>query len=1414
MFGPIQFAQAWALGLLVFAIAPLALFLWRQSPKIRVRWGAGRYLRQAVEKQKKTSQFYQWLQLALRAASLVLFSVGLSEPMVRFAESVRESAEPAHFIVILDASASMKRVVQRNGQAPRKESCFEFAKRQLGDWVNQQSSDARFSLALSSGEPRPLGVAGQTKDEMLKAIATATCDDGHGNLKASLEWASSLARVSKATPRIVVVTDLQWREWQDLLADEKIAENGPRLTAPIAVVDVGGVEATAVAIDRIELAPQCPAPGETFVARIHVKRGSNAASTSDSLSSFEVDLRLGGEMAGREGVTLGENEDRFVEISATAPQSELFAIEASMATEAPDADDRFFAVARTRRTQSVLVAEGAPGEGDFIVEALTLERGKRFEIERVAAGQLGEWDFNQYDLLILCNVAPLERALADRLEGYVRAGGSVITFGGDQCVSSENGTIEPKFGDWFSGPSDWGSYPVRTIGSNHPVLHAFQGDAAASLEATPLWRYSRIRPPHRSDRAETILATDADDPLLVASTLGRGRLLLCGIRVGLETDESQGSPWSLLATWPSFVPLLRDGLDWAIGGENTLCHIDCGTEGIGLVSIAAVAETTAKPMVFPTIPGERWSEGRQSRWAFRAVDQAGFYRLQSRGEDADGLASFYGIAAVHAPSDESDPTNMDERALPTWAKVLSFDSLLSSTPSGTFALDQYRSLDVLALGLALLALSAEAYVSWKIAKGNRGADSIWFLPCLRLARLVAWVMLLAAMLEWSWTRFATSPVPIVCAIDNSQSMGIADIDGERRVDVAADTLRDLEDASRTASAKIDWRPVWIGGTKGDPPSLREIQLDTTGAESRLGDELADVLAKSASTETGVVVISDGVVTSGRTLEEVAPLFANRSLPVVTILHGDENGPDELRIERVRHETTVFAGDRLTFDADIRGRSKTGQSYDLSLFRDDSLEPLMETPLAPIEKDRVTARLTDRATSVGEHSYRIELRNAQGTISQKLAMVKVIEPKLRVLLIASTPNYEFRYLKNLLERSTRTGPLGTGKLDVWLQDADPRFADEDVSALSRLLSSKEDFASYDVMVLCDADLQRLGSTATQSIRDAVRLGGKSLVFLPGAMNRSSQMTDSISDLVPEWTEQIAMSGETPMMLRSALGRESSWLELADTKAENDLVWESRLAAPLRVFGQRRSPLDALAFFETRRAGQRNESLVLGSLHFRGKGRVWFQGFETYRWRMREGGKYFERYWTQLLRFLAKNAQDASQWELSSVVEPNRNGASVLLRVNAPQGTVGEFNDSLSVSITKQGSAPIRTRLRRTTGPAWVSEVRGLEEGEYEWRVESETLSNFANTFRVEPFAPEMKRLGADSVAMRQLAEMSGGAFLDASQKPDLRNVIDRFVARAPRIAIPLWNPRGPMMATLFLALVLIEWLMRKRAALDA
>ena len=177
-------------------------------------------------------------------------------------------------------------------------------------------------------------------------------------------------------------------------------------------------------------------------------------------------------------------------------------------------------------------------------------------------------------------------------------------------------------------------------------------------------------------------------------------------------------------------------------------------------------------------------------------------------------------------------------------------------------------------------------------------------------------------------------------------------------------------------------------------------------------------------------------------------------------------------------------------------------------------------------------------------------------NQQTAPISIREEKLRVLVIESTPRWEYRYLRNALSRDS--------EVDVSCLLLHPSLSKQgggNQDYIKQFPTGLEELAVFDVVFLGDVGLGEGQLTAQQCrrLKGLVEHQASGLVFMPGMDGRQFSLLETeLSELYPVVLDAAQPSGwgsRTPQHFElTELGRRSLLTRLADTPAENFEVWE--------------------------------------------------------------------------------------------------------------------------------------------------------------------------------------------------------------------------------------------------------------------
>ena len=278
--------------------------------------------------------------------------------------------------------------------------------------------------------------------------------------------------------------------------------------------------------------------------------------------------------------------------------------------------------------------------------------------------------------------------------------------------------------------------------------------------------------------------------------------------------------------------------------------------------------------------------------------------------------------------------------------------------------------------------------------------------------------------------------------------------------------------------------------------LQQLKTDenpTSG--TRLGDAIDFVLRElPGPAPVAVVVLTDGIGTRGKSLEEAAQQARRMRIPLHTVAIGSDRRRPDIAVENLIVEETVFPGDRLQVEATVRAIGYAGNTVEVEL-RNDGGELLASSTIElPADDAAETVVLSVRPSEPGELPLTVSIAphgDERNTKNNRVTqIVDVRDKKIRVLLVENRPTFEYRALKSLLERDPAV------ELKVLLQEADADYATVDDRALRTFPMTERALFEYDVLILGDVDLRLLPRSVWPLIERFVSEHGGGLVGIAG------------------------------------------------------------------------------------------------------------------------------------------------------------------------------------------------------------------------------------------------------------------------------------------------------------------------------
>ncbi|MDA1232516.1 MAG: hypothetical protein O2856_17215, partial [Planctomycetota bacterium] len=602
---------------------------------------------------------------------------------------------------------------------------------------------------------------------------------------------------------------------------------------------------------------------------------------------------------------------------------------------------------------------------------------------------------------------------------------------------------------------------------------------------------------------------------------------------------------------------------------------------------------------------------------------------------------------------------------------------------------------------------------------------------------------------------------------------------------------------------------------------------------------------------GVVLISDGRQTAAGDVVGTAQRLAILNVPVYAVPIGSRLPPRDLSIAAVEAPEAVFLNDKAQIRVVIGTSGFEGEQIALRLKRGDELvSEQMVTPAT----DSASVTFDVQSDKEGRFDYHLETAIQPGELrddnNSRDISLQVVDNKARVLLVEGEARWEFRYLKNLLDRDKQVDPLSVLMhqpfLDLLNQPYIPRKL-PDTEVL------REQLSKTDLLILGDVDPQEIGPGVLEMIEHAVARDGLTLLVIPGRNHMPHEFQSPVLNVllpVMETRQRVAEQFRaTPpdgdqTSFRLSLGTDAANLPMFQFSPDLNVRFNAlaSLSGHPWIYGGVAKPGATIwATATIPGIDVAPEPTIVH--HDYGFGQVVWMGLDsTWRWRRRAGDEWHYRFWGQLIRWAARNkaaaGNDNVRMTLSDVVIDESESIEAMVRWNPKLlrqlqeasveivatlveppasrivlgGAVGKKQPADTTSaiptehvtvLTPVADAPERFvgRLPRLSAGAWKVQLR-VQGGTLavDESIHSEVLVR-------QQMSAELANVSCNRELLTQLAELTNGAIIEPFEAEQLVSLIQP--RDQPEVKLKertLWDHWVVLL--IFFTLLTSEWILRK------
>jgi hypothetical protein len=624
-----------------------------------------------------------------------------------------------------------------------------------------------------------------------------------------------------------------------------------------------------------------------------------------------------------------------------------------------------------------------------------------------------------------------------------------------------------------------------------------------------------------------------------------------------------------------------------------------------------------------------------------------------------------------------------------------------------------------------------------------------------------------------------------------------------------------------------------------PPSLPPLVAEGRGSD--LWAAIRQSLA--ADSPAAIVLWTDGQHTGKDDARAAAREAKERGVPLLVVGVGDPSRPRNVKVTNVLVRPQVWQDEPFEVDAPI-----SIEGIDAPEIRAELVEQrvgdndaaigggtvVQTVQVASKPGERPRAQFSHTPREAGRYIYTVRVEPQEGERREEdnqlsSPVVKVLSrEKVRVLLVAGAPTWEYRLVQKLLSRDK------TIVVSCWLQTLDEERAQEGTRLITRLPVTKDELFYYDVILMFDPNPQEFDQAWMELLKQFVGEHSGGLLFMAGPKHSGRLLTN-------------ARTSGLAQVLPVTFGDVGA-LEVAALLSTNQRAWGLKVVPAnvdhptMRFYPDRQETLqrwetlpgifwsfpckDARPTSQvliehsdpTLRSVEGSRPLLVAGRY--GSGHTLYLGFNgTWRWR-RAGrqAEFFDKFWIQAVRYLVEGRSlegrrrgyvqtDRDRYEIgdkvtitarlqdptfSPLVAPKVD-ASIQIGSDTPETVpllpVANQPGHFEASVTARKTGLVKVRLAVA-----ASEAEG---------------GVIATDYNVDLPSVETNQLWLNKPLLMDLASLSGGQYFDIDK-------LDGLVAAVPdkseTIEVrskpdPLWDVRGMLIG--LVALLGCEWFLRKR-----
>lgn len=635
----------------------------------------------------------------------------------------------------------------------------------------------------------------------------------------------------------------------------------------------------------------------------------------------------------------------------------------------------------------------------------------------------------------------------------------------------------------------------------------------------------------------------------------------------------------------------------------------------------------------------------------------------------------------------------------------------------------------------------------------------------------------------------------------------------------------------------------------DEGETNEMELPILEANGRGTDIWQGVREMLGNTGrlSAIILSSDGQHNGSEDPMELAYKAKDLGIPIITVGVGNPSRPKNLSVSKLYVRDRVPVNEPFEIEAAMYVEDFDGNRIQVDLLEhaiasDGTQEVGVRVSSADVQVPeaggRVRTSFQHTVRQPGRFAYTVRIAETEGESDVEdnedtSGVIEIVDQKVKVLLIAGAPTWEYRMLQRLFQRDTNI------ILSGWLQTMDTDRPQEGNERISQLPETLEELGQYNVIMMIDPRPDQFSEEWIANLKKFCKIKAGGVFYMAGPKHTNMFVTlnrlSGIRDVLPvrfgdeEYidTQQILSTATNSrpgklLVVNHNLGHPI--MSFVNDYEENLRLWNlmpgifwsfpTLVAKPTaQVLMERGDQINV----------EGNQPLLVTGRY--GRGNVVYMGFMgTWRWR-RVGlrAQYFDRFWIQVVNYLVETR--SLQGKRRGMIDTDRNEYELGEKVTLTASVLNERMEELTLPV-------IPARIQSANGRIQDIELKLLPglTGQYESSFVAQNTGTFKITVELEgandetgiepvsyvvkPPSVESRAYWLDEKRLRDIAEASGGQYFHLHELDQIVDILPQLDSTTEYSSPPepIWDVNEKLRYLAFLLpflLLTIEWAVRKK-----